>query len=65
MIRLQIVVIDLQCAVRSSSGESHYVILVVINFHANFADRMIVGAHVVDRKNVTFHLCARVCGLSE
>lgn len=56
MIRLQIVVVDLQRAVRSCPSEPDYVVLVVVDFYANFADRVVVGAHVVNCENIAFHL---------
>lgn len=56
MIGLQIVVVDLQRAIRPCPGEPDHVILVVVDFHANLANRVIVGAHVVHCENVALHL---------
>lgn len=56
MISLDVVVVDLQCAVRSVSREPYYVILVVIDFHTALADRMIVRAHVVNGEHIALDL---------
>lgn len=56
MIGLQIVIVDLQRAVRPCSSESHHVILIVIHFHTDLTDRMIVRPHIVNSEHVSFHL---------
>lgn len=56
MIHLQVVIVNLQCAVGPRSCEPYNVILVVIYFDSDFANRMIVCSHIVNGEYVAFNL---------
>lgn len=58
MVRLQVVVVDLEGAVRAAPGEPDHVVLVVVDLDPDLPDRVVVRAHVVHGEDVALDLWA-------
>lgn len=53
---MNIIVIDLERSVGPSSGEAHDMVVIVIHFNADFAQREVVRSDVVNYEHITLNL---------
>lgn len=53
---LNIVIINLKSGVATTPSKPNHVVIVVVYFHANLAQRQVVGAHIEYNEYISFHL---------